>query len=82
MKDTYYFILKLRQKLIQFVIKNKEMFNEGENSVDVLPMIELINDLDEMELLEFYLSFAEVEERDIFILIDRIKMNKGTDLPF
>lgn len=82
MKDTYYFIIKLRQKLIRFVIENEEMFNGNEVTVDALPMIEIINNLDEMELLEFYLSFAEVEERDIFILIDRIKEDKGTDLPF
>lgn len=82
MKDTYYFIIKLRQKLIRFVIENEEMFNEKQITVDALTMIEIINNLDEMELLEFYLSFAEVEERDIFILIDRIKADKGTDLLF
>lgn len=82
MKDTYYFILKLRQKLIRYVIENTEIFDGNEETINALPMIEVINNLDEMELLELYLSFAEVDERDILILIDRIKIDKGTDLPF
>jgi len=45
-------------------------------------MIEVINGLDEMELLEFYLAITEVDEREIFIIIARIKTQKGVDLPF
>ena len=58
------------------------MFNDNERNIGALPMIEVINGLDEMELLEFYLAITEVDEREIFIIIDRIKTQKGVDLPF
>lgn len=73
MKDGYYFILKLRQKLIRGVIENEETFSESNGNIGVLPLIEIINNLDEMELLDFYLSITEVEEREIIIMLDRIK---------
>ena len=82
MKDMYYFVIKLRQKLIKHIVENQEMFNDNERNIGALPMIEVINGLDEMELLEFYLAIAEVDEREIFIIIDRIKTQKGVDLPF
>lgn len=73
MKDGYYFILKLRQNLIRGVIENEETFSESNGNIGVLPLIEIINNLDEMELLDFYLSITEVEEREIIIMLDRIK---------
>ena len=82
MKDTYYFIIKLRQKLIKHIIENEGMFNDGEQKDGALKMIELINALDEMELLEFYLAITEVDERETFIIIDRIKTQKGIGLPY
>ena len=82
MKDMYYFVIKLRQKLIKHIVGNQEMFNDNERNIGALPMIEVINGLDEMELLEFYLAITEVDEREIFIIIDRIKTQKGVDLPF
>jgi len=82
MKDMYYFVIKLRQKLIKHIVENQEMFNDNERNIGALPMIEVINGLDEMELLEFYLAITEVDEREIFIIIDRIKTQKGVDLPF
>ena len=82
MKDMYYFVIKLRQKLIKHIVENQEMFNDHERNIGALPMIEVINGLDEMELLEFYLAITEVDEREIFIIIDRIKTQKGVDLPF
>ena len=82
MKDMYYFVIKLRQKLIKHIVENQEMFNDNERNIGALPMIEVINGLDEMELLEFYLAITEVDEREIFIIIDRIKKKKGVDLPF
>ena len=82
MKDMYYFVIKLRQKLIKHIVENQEMFNGNERNIGALPMIEVINGLDEMELLEFYLAITEVDEREIFIIIDRIKTQKGVDLPF
>lgn len=82
MKDMYYFIIKLRQKLIKHIVENQEMFNDNERNIRALPMIEVINGLDEMELLEFYLAITEVDEREIFIIIDRIKTQKGVDLPY
>ena len=56
--------------------------SDNERNIGALPMIEVINGLDEMELLEFYLAITEVDEREIFIIIDRIKTQKGVDLPF
>ena len=82
MKDMYYFVIKLRQKLIKHIVGNQEMFNDNERNIGALPMIEVINGLDEMELLEFYLAITEVDEREIFIIIDRIKAQKGVDLPY
>ena len=82
MKDMYYFVIKLRQKLIKHIVENQEMFNDNERNIGALPMIEVINGLDEMELLEFYLAITEVDEREIFIIIDRIKTQKGINLPF
>ena len=82
MKDMYYFVIKLRQKLIKHIVENQEMFNDNERNIGALPMIEVINGLDEMELLEFYLAITEVDEREIFIIIDRIKTQKGVDLPY
>ena len=82
MKDMYYFVIKLRQKLIKHIVENQEMFNDNERNIGALPMIEVINGLDEMELLEFYLAITEVDEREIFIIIERIKKQKGVDLPF
>ena len=82
MKDMYYFVIKLRQKLIKHIVENQEMFNDNERNIGALPMIEVINGLDEMELLEFYLAITEADEREIFIIIDRIKTQKGVDLPF
>ena len=82
MKDMYYFVIKLRQKLIKHIVENQEMFNDNERNIGALPMIEVINGLDEMELLEFHLAITEVDEREIFIIIDRIKTQKGVDLPF
>ena len=82
MKDMYYFVIKLRQKLIKHIVENQKMFNDNERNIGALPMIEVINGLDEMELLEFYLAITEVDEREIFIIIDRIKTQKGVDLPY
>ena len=82
MKDMYYFVIKLRQKLIKYIVENQEMFNDNERNIGALPMIEVINGLDEMELLEFYLAITEVDEREILIIIDRIKTQKGVDLPY
>lgn len=82
MKDTYYFIIKLRQKLIRYIIENEAMFDESNENVGILQMVEIINNLDEMELLEFYLAIAEVDEREILIVLDRIKNAKAENLPF
>lgn len=82
MKDMYYFVIKLRQKLIKHIVENQAMFSDNEQDNGALPMIEVINGLDEMELLEFYLAITEVDEREIFIIIDRIKTQKGVGLPF
>lgn len=82
MKDTYYFIIKLRQKLIRYIIENEAMFDESNENVGILQMVEIINNLDEMELLEFYLAITEVDEREILIVLDRIKNAKADNLPF
>lgn len=82
MKDTYYFIIKLRQKLIRYIIENEAMFDESNENVGILKMVEIINNLDEMELLEFYLAITEVDEREILIVLDRIKNAKADNLPF
>lgn len=82
MKDTYYFIIKLRQKLIRYIIENEAMFDESNENVGILQMVEIINNLDEMELLEFYLAITEVDEREILIVLDSIKNAKADNLPF
>ena len=43
MKDMYYFVIKLRQKLIKHIVENQEMFNDNERNIGEMGLF-VLND--------------------------------------